>query len=305
MKVVSKTNNNNDSSWQAFVRSAYGDDKGQVFEVLNKNDETIGSFGWYAKSKYGQKMLITPPFLTNIGLSFKNPASKGVKHLSNEKELLLAIADQIKSESAKEIDLVLPYSFKDAQVFQQSGFEVGLKYTYLLDLTQTENELLANLTSNRRKNIKQIEKEQLTFKSFDDKKQICQWANETLTKGGAKYDIQVIETIVEYAIEEGIAICTTTSKNDTVLAMHFSIILEGVATYLFSYKKGELAIAGTCGLWNNIMTSKQHEAHTFDFAGSSVPRIEKFFREFGGELTPMINIKKSSRLAKLAKVIKK
>ena len=43
----------------------------------------------------------------------------------------------------------------------------------------------------------------------------------------------------------------------------------------------------------------------FDFEGSMQPGIEKYFREFGGDLVPYAAIEKSSFLMTLLKAIKK
>ena len=40
-------------------------------------------------------------------------------------------------------------------------------------------------------------------------------------------------------------------------------------------------------LWEAILYSKNElKAQVFDFEGSMIPSIERYFRKFGGELTP-------------------
>ena len=50
-------------------------------------------------------------------------------------------------------------------------------------------------------------------------------------------------------------------------------------------------------LWDAIKFSKEKDLSVFDFEGSDVPSIEQYFRQFGGEITPVYYI--TSKLAAL------
>ena len=53
---------------------------------------------------------------------------------------------------------------------------------------------------------------------------------------------------------------------------------------------------------------KENKSKVFDFEGSMIPQIEKYFRGFGGELTPYFVLQKNnwmgSTMLKLRKLIK-
>ena len=42
--------------------------------------------------------------------------------------------------------------------------------------------------------------------------------------------------------------------------------------------------AGVSTMWNCMMHAKREGLNIFDFEGSMIPEVEKYFREFGGEL---------------------
>jgi lipid II:glycine glycyltransferase (peptidoglycan interpeptide bridge formation enzyme) len=77
--------------------------------------------------------------------------------------------------------------------------------------------------------------------------------------------------------------------------------------YLFSWKDKEAKHegAGAFGLWSCILEAKKSGCTVFDFAGSDFQAIERFFRGFGGALTPLIQLKKVTSLGKLALKLKK
>jgi hypothetical protein len=45
-------------------------------------------------------------------------------------------------------------------------------------------------------------------------------------------------------------------------------------------------------MWSAIKVAKSKGVKTFDFEGSMIPGVEKFFRGFGGELTTYFAIQK-------------
>jgi len=39
-------------------------------------------------------------------------------------------------------------------------------------------------------------------------------------------------------------------------------------------------------MWQSILLAREKGLKTFDFEGSMIPEVEKYFREFGGTLIP-------------------
>ncbi|HOK80319.1 MAG TPA: GNAT family N-acetyltransferase, partial [bacterium] len=51
--------------------------------------------------------------------------------------------------------------------------------------------------------------------------------------------------------------------------------------------------AGVLSMWEGIIYAKSLGLKYFDFEGSMVPEIEKYFRGFGGVLTPYFRVNKA------------
>jgi CelD/BcsL family acetyltransferase involved in cellulose biosynthesis len=54
--------------------------------------------------------------------------------------------------------------------------------------------------------------------------------------------------------------------------------------------------AGVMALFNAIMEAKKRGIKNFDFEGSMLPEVEKYFRAFGGELVPYFTVNKAKFL---------
>jgi endo-alpha-1,4-polygalactosaminidase (GH114 family) len=45
-------------------------------------------------------------------------------------------------------------------------------------------------------------------------------------------------------------------------------------------------------MWKSILKAKQMNLKIFDFEGSMLPNVERYFREFGGNLVPYYSCEK-------------
>jgi hypothetical protein len=52
-------------------------------------------------------------------------------------------------------------------------------------------------------------------------------------------------------------------------------------------------------MYNSIEYAKQIKMPVFDFEGSMLPEVEKYFRDFGGVLTPYYTINKANRIIEI------
>ena len=54
-------------------------------------------------------------------------------------------------------------------------------------------------------------------------------------------------------------------------------------------------------MWNGILKSKQLQIPEFDFEGSQQAKIESYFRGFGGALTAIPYVQKTSAIGSIIK----
>ena len=134
--------------------SIYSDSGINLLGIFNKNEELIGTF-YYQKHKRAKVLIhISPPFLSpNCGLyiidSTINPAQKNTFY-KKVNEALMKHFENLKCDL---FFISFPPKFQDMQSFIWTGYQAAPKYTYQIDLKQNEEDILAQMSSERRKNI--------------------------------------------------------------------------------------------------------------------------------------------------------
>lgn len=264
--------------------------------IFNDNHELIGSFFLFVGQKFKMKFVITPPYTPNMGLFYINPAQSKANGLTFDKEVMTLIKDHLNSLKAKLITIALPFSAKDTQPFFWDKYKVIPNYTYRLELNKTEDQLFENLTSEKRKSVKKAEKDGLEIKLTDDYKSVKTLVEKTFDrkeKGLIKNYLNKI--LFEFAKPEN-SFAFIATKDGKPSASVFCIHYNKTAFYLFGGydDNNKHHGAGVSCMWQSILYAKKLGIEVFDFEGSMLVEVEKYFREFGGELVPYYTINKAS-----------
>jgi len=265
--------------------------------IFNKNEELIGFF-YYQKHKRAKVLThVSPPFLSpTCGLFVKeestNPANKNTFY----KKINEVVLAHLGKEKFDVLTLPFPDSFTDMQSFQWSGYQVSPKYTYQLKLSDTEDELLSSMSSERRKNIKKSLKEELEVRESLGCKDSQQLIEQTFAKQGLWYDKNVLENVFSKFSTKENAIAFSSYKDSQLLATVFCVRDNETAYYILGGfdSQSKYSGAGAFAMWHAIKKAKELGLSIFDFEGSMHPPIEKYFRGFGGKMVPFFCVEKSS-----------
>lgn len=253
--------------------------------------------------RLGKSVLINPPFAPNTGLSIALNSSKRFSINSDIKRVMRTLAEYLNENFANAyIDFAFPPEVKDIQPFLQAGFKSEIGYTYRLDLTPKREELLSAFSSERRKNVRDAEKNNLQVELNSNPDQVVALVNDTLQRSGLKYDYEILRRMID-------ADWTfTVSIRDSSQLLATSVIAfdNNCAYYIAGGTVKDMSNngAGAYVLWKSIEETKKLNIPNFDFCGSSVPSIESFFRGFGGELTPFFRVKNNFMFFDLLKSTK-
>ena len=133
--------------------------------IYKKSNEIFGVLPYYQKNKIGFKFLGLPILSQHLGPWLIYPdGQKNNTKLSFEKEALSFLINQLPKANISVIKF--HHSMQNILPFVWNGFRSSVKYTYLLkDIHKKETNLLENLSSNTRKNIKKAEKTLEVFES--------------------------------------------------------------------------------------------------------------------------------------------
>ncbi len=282
-------------------------DRQVVVHGIFKGEQPVALFHTFQYSKLGKLFLIATPMAPHCGLQILRNSEGKYSSQTDTKRILRTMAEflAVKAKNTY-VDIALPVGITDVQPFIWKELTVSPKYTYLLDCTLHESALLANMSAERRKNIRDAEKAGYDIQINQNGESALMLISDTLRRAG--------ETPKEAELKRILA-----PENDP---WRFWVLIsrggEPLATAIVGYDSQRAyylagghnhaagdSLAGSWALWNGIIESGKRSVPSFDFLGSSVPTIEQYFRGFGGMLTPYFRIGGGQGFTGFLKTLKK
>ncbi|MBS1637640.1 MAG: GNAT family N-acetyltransferase [Bacteroidetes bacterium] len=295
-----------------FASSAWTDlyaGKTKLLGIFNDNDELIGTFSIFVFKKYSLTIIINPPFAPHVNLHYINPAQTPSSVNAFNKQVMQCIADYLLGTGAHYIKLNFSGTIIDTQALVWKGFEVSNRFTYVLDLHLTEEELYNNLSSEKKKSLRKAEKDGIVVSAEPDPEKVFSLIRQSLERSGKFSNEAYIRGIVlNFANTSNSLMFTAKDPQGNTIAAAFCVRTTNKAYYLFGGfdETHKHHGAGVSCMWACIQQAKRAGLSEFDFEGSMVPEIEKYFREFGGQIRPLQEISfKRFPYKQLSLVIKK
>jgi len=267
----------------------------QVYGLYDNKGNIVGGFHLFNKRKYGLTIFCNSPFTPFMGPFIRIDVQNPVKIMNTWKEALAAVSDFIDKLSYSIISFDLSAAVVDTQPFIWKKFKVVPNYTYLVDLSMPVEGILKNMSSNRRNDINKGTKDGLSVRKIEDLEIIDQLVAKTFSRQGMRHnEFHQRKVLFEFANND-CSFAFAAFKGDTPIACTFCIYdKRRVYALLGGYDhENKNDVAGVLCLWEAIKYSKGLGLSYFDFEGSMVPRIERYYREFGGTLTPYYRINKA------------
>lgn len=278
-----------------------------VIGLFNNNDEPIGALNLFEFRKFGFTLRIDPPLSYTSAFFLQSEAIHTVSRQTRAKDAMGAIANHLKQEEGKAIAFSLPPHWTDMQPFLHAGFRVQPRYTYLLSLEQTEQDILAGMSPERRRNVQKGKKEGFEVTEVTDSNYVVDFVLPTLHNAGLKYHEDRLRQQVNFALSSGKGIAREVTHQGRPVAMAFCIKDNEKAVYLLggSNQENTHQSGMSFALWSCILSAREMGCTQFNFAGSMVPAIERFFRGFGGVITPYYAITRAPLLLRLGMALTK
>jgi hypothetical protein len=253
--------------------------------VFDKNEKPIGATFFYQKKKLGFSIVTQPPMTPITQIWYRPlPADAIHKEEAYKADILKKIIEKIPKSSFFQVNF--HFSLKNHLPFHWAGFKQTTRYTYLIDLTSTIDEIHSNLKHNVRTNLKKAEKNINIAECFD-----LEIVYETLrfsflqNKIKTPFSFEKLNALYQKLLEnKSVFIYLATNENGHIEGVAFIVLDKKTAYFLFSGKKSEKNNATMSLLvWKSIEKAKTLGYQYFDFDGSVLSQIEPFFQSFGGE----------------------
>ena len=262
--------------------------------IYDRGNVLRGGFCTWEIRKFGLKVLRNPPYTPRIGPFFEPRATIAAIRTNEQRKVVEAVAEYLTSSDAAVISLSLSLGISDCLPFFWRGWKVIPYYTYRIDLTHDENELLSGMSTERRKNIRKAKADGIIVEQSDDTDLMRGLVIETFSRQHLELPLEELNRILD-GLRRGEGSYMLIARQDGQPAAGVFIVHDlHTAYYLIGgYADGSHHGAGALAMWHAILRAKQLGLEIFDFEGSVIPAIERYFRGFGGSLTPVFSINKA------------
>ena len=269
--------------------------------VIKRGDDIAARMPYVIKKKYGLTAMTMPPLTQTLGPWLRPSKAKYAKQISEQKELINELIVQL-----PKVDYFCqnfsPY-ITNWLPFYWEGFQQTTRYTYrieeLLDLDKIWEYFLENIRREIRKAQKHV-----VVRSDLGIDQFLQVNAMTFERQGLQlpYSSELVRNLDKACVIHNAR--KMFFAEDAQGRIHAAIYIVwdcNTAYYLMGGGNHELRNSGATSLlmWEAIKFAST-VSKTFDFEGSMIEPIERFFRSFGGKQTPYNQITKMSRRMKLA-----
>ena len=273
--------------------------------LMAKGNKIVASFPYYIKRKWGVTALTMPLLTPFLGIWIKYPEQqKYTARLSFEEEILENFISRIPKTAV--FRQTFHHSFQNCLPFYWSNFKQQIRYTYVIDKLDELDNVFANFRDTARQQIRKAEKIVQVHLS-DDIEGFYELNKKTFSRQGLKppYSLNFIKTLdAACRARDCRAIFFAEDAMGTRHAAIYIVWDETSSYYLMGGIDPALRNSGAQSLliWEAIKYCST-KTKMFDFEGSMLRAIEKFFRTFGGRQKPYFYLSRSSVIWEIAEII--
>lgn len=276
--------------------------------IVEKNGRIMASLPYVFRRRYGLTKLTQPPLTQTLGPWLRLESEKYSTILSRQKSLMEALIEKLPPFSQYE------QSWHHSQTnwlpFFWKGFQQTTRYTYVLPCLEDELALWNGLRSNIRTDIgKASEREAIKIRTDLGLPEFSALNKKVFERQGLAqpYSDLFLKRIDDACLARGkrrIFIAEDVGGRHHAAA--YVVWDSNSAYYLMGGGDPALRNSGATSLcmWAAIKFAAT-VTRSFDFEGSMLMSVERFFRAFGAQQTPYFAVSKtSSRLLRLYKACK-
>ncbi|KZZ72023.1 hypothetical protein A3765_13570 [Oleiphilus sp. HI0130] len=275
--------------------------------LVEKGGQIKASLPYYKRNVKGSIYLQRPPITPFLGPSIVYPEGQTYsKRLSWEKEVLDTLFEQLPEFVFFEQHF--SPGFKNWLPLYWKGFQQTTRYTYVIDAKGFDDYLAELLPSTRRRRVKKANALGIKVYESDDIETFFALNKKTFARQGVKvpYSWELVKNLYSEGKKRSSVRLFFASLEGKVIAAGFYVFDKHCVYYLMGGIDPEVTDVGAMDLiqLKGIELALNSERQ-FDFEGSMMPSIEKYFRSFGAIQRPYFEISKTnSKLLKLKRLVK-
>jgi hypothetical protein len=265
--------------------------------IIEKGGRIVASWPYYRKTKYGFTVITMPMLTQSMGIWIRYPdGQKYTTALAYEKELFTEMIEQL-----PQVDRFVQnfkYSVTNWLPFYWRGFQQTTRYTYVIEELNDLSKIYNDFQSNIKTDIKKAQKTVSCY-SDDDVERFYNINKLTFERQNLRtpYEIGFLRMLdAVCGKRECRKIFYAQDEQGRIHAVIYIVWDKQSAYYLMGGGHPELRNSGATSflIWEAIQFAAT-VTKKFDFEGSMIEPVERFFRAFGAVQKPYFSISKTSR----------
>jgi hypothetical protein len=270
--------------------------------TVERDGRVVARLPYVVRGRRRMRMLTMPPFTQTLGPWVeRSGAAKPARALGEEIELLRALEAALPAAEAF-VQQFSP-SMLNALPFYWAGYRLDLQYTYRLDGLRSEVALWDDLRSNIRTEIRKARRRVEVRDDLGLDRFYEVWT-QTFARQGLRppATLAQLERLDAACVTRGArAMLFARDEADQIHAVAYVVWDGHAAFYLLGSGDPALRTSGASSLlmWESIMRARA-VTDVFDFEGSMLEPVERFFRAFGSRQTPYLRVSRASRRGRAA-----
>jgi hypothetical protein len=263
--------------------------------VIERNGRTVARLPYVVRGRGRLRMLTQPPLTQTLGPWIEPSDAKPANALAEQMELLEALEQALPPAQAFRQDF--SPTILNALPFHWAGYRIEVQYTYRLEGLRSEEALWEGLRGNIRREIRKARKRVEVRDDIELDRFYAIWA-KTFARQGLQAPpwLRRLERLDAACAPRGArTILSAQDDEGRVHAVSYVVWDEHAAFYLLGGGDPELRTSGAASLlmWEAIMRARQ-VTDVFDFEGSMLRPVERFFRGFGSRQAPYLRVSRAS-----------
>lgn len=275
--------------------------------LVEKGAQIVASLPYYLR-KRGKRREITQPPLTQInGIWIKYPPNqKYCKKLAYEKKVMTEIINQLDELNLDYYNQNFHYSITNWLPFYWKGFKQTTRYTYVIENLANLDYIYKEFDPNLRNDIKKA-KRNVIIKQDCDMETFYKINTKTFERQNinVSFSLELLKNLDKVCKKNNCSkIFYAIDKFENIHAAIYIIWDENAAYYLLGggdpkYRNSQ----ATSLLMVEAIKYSSEVTKMFNFEGTMIETVERFFRAFGAIQKPYFNINKNYRKENIFRII--
>lgn len=279
--------------WWMDAVSIDGDWDVKLYET---GGEIVGALVYYTTKRAYKKVVTLPPLTQKNGIWIRYPQNqKLVTKIAHENRVIKELLNQLEEEKLYSCNQNFDYRYKNWYEYYWRGYNQTTRYTYVIEDLTDLKKVYDNFDSNLRRNIRNAEKVVEVRRGLDIG-EFYELVKETYKRQDMKvpYSMEVMRKVEENCSSRNCReIFYAIDKEGNIHSAIYIVWDDESAYYIIAGSKPEFGNSQATSLliWKAIEYSASY-VKKFDFEGSMMKNIERFFRSYGGTPKEYFSINK-------------